>query len=53
MTEKINKKEKVERLADLFSKHYPEPGTALNFMTPSELLIATILSAQTTDVQVT
>ena len=47
-----DKKEKVEKLVELFSKHYPEPGTALNFMTPFELLIATILSAQTTDVQV-
>ena len=46
------KKEKVEKLVELFSEHYPKPGTALNFMTSFELLIATILSAQTTDVQV-
>lgn len=52
LTKKIDKEEKVEKLAELFAKHYPEPGTALNFMTPFELLIATILSAQTTDVQV-
>ncbi len=52
MTDKISKKEKVEKLIELFSKHYPEPGTALKFSTPFELLIATILSAQTTDVQV-
>ncbi|RCW61967.1 MULTISPECIES: endonuclease III [Halanaerobium] len=52
MTEKLNKEEKVEKLIELFSKHYPEPGTALNFSTPFELLIATILSAQTTDIQV-
>lgn len=52
MTKKINKKEKVKKLVKLFSEYYPEPGTALNFMTPFELLIATILSAQTTDVQV-
>ncbi|PKM81598.1 MAG: endonuclease III [Firmicutes bacterium HGW-Firmicutes-14] len=31
---------------------YPEPRTELNFKTPFELLIATILSAQTTDRQV-
>lgn len=52
MAEKINKDDKVEKLLELFSKHYPEPGTALNFKTPFELLIATILSAQTTDIQV-
>ncbi|MGP3777706.1 endonuclease III [Halanaerobium saccharolyticum] len=52
MTDKISKEEKVEKLVDLFSEHYPEPGTALNFSTPFELLIATILSAQTTDIQV-
>jgi len=52
LTEKLNKEEKVEKLIELFSKHYPEPGTALNFSTPFELLIATILSAQTTDIQV-
>jgi endonuclease-3 len=52
LTDKIKTEEKVEKLVDLFSEHYPEPGTALNFSTPFELLIATILSAQTTDVQV-
>jgi endonuclease-3 len=52
LTDKISKEEKVEKLVDLFSEHYPEPGTALNFSTPFELLIATILSAQTTDIQV-
>jgi len=49
---KINTEAKVEKLVELFSEHYPEPGTALNFRTPFELLIATILSAQTTDIQV-
>jgi endonuclease-3 len=52
LTDKISKEEKVEKLVDLFSEYYPEPGTALNFSTPFELLIATILSAQTTDIQV-
>jgi endonuclease-3 len=52
LTEKTNIEAKVEKLVELFSEHYPEPGTALNFSTPFELLIATILSAQTTDVQV-
>jgi endonuclease III len=38
----------LERLA----QHYPNIGTALNFTNPFELLVATILSAQCTDVQV-
>ncbi|MBI3592242.1 MAG: endonuclease III, partial [Nitrospirae bacterium] len=33
-------------------KKYPGPGIALNFSNPFELLIATILSAQCTDVKV-
>jgi len=33
-------------------REYPDPKTALNFKTPFELLVATILSAQTTDVHV-
>jgi len=33
-------------------KRYPDPGTALTWRTPWELLVATILSAQCTDVQV-
>lgn len=33
-------------------KQYPEPKTALHFKTSFELLVATILSAQTTDVHV-
>lgn len=38
----------LARLADL----YPEPGTALHFGTPFQLLVATILSAQCTDARV-
>lgn len=52
MSKKIKKAKKVEKLVGLFAKHYPEPTTALNFETPFQLLIATILSAQTTDQQV-
>ncbi len=33
-------------------KEYTEPKTALNYRTPFELLVATMLSAQTTDVHV-
>lgn len=50
--EKIINREKIEELIELFSEHYPEPGTSLDFSTTFELLVATILSAQTTDVQV-
>ncbi len=42
----------VEKLLDYFQKKYPKPETALNFNNPFELLISTIMSAQTTDVQV-
>ncbi len=38
-------------LSDLYNK-YPNPHCALNFSNPFELLIATILSAQCTDVRV-
>lgn len=44
-----------ERLAEIIKrleKEYPEPKTALRFRSPFELLVATILSAQTTDVHV-
>ena len=43
---------KTEEIIKLLSLNYPNPTTALNFSTPFELLVATILSAQTTDVQV-
>lgn len=46
------KEEILKKLISIFSKKYPEPRTALNFSTPFELLIATILSAQSTDKQV-
>lgn len=46
-----NKKKILEILKKL-KKEYPEPKTALNYRNPFELLVATILSAQTTDVHV-
>ncbi len=45
-------KEKVSEIIKRLKKEYPEPKTALRFKTPFELLVATILSAQTTDVHV-
>ena len=48
----MNAKERVSEIIRRLRKEYPEPGTVLNFKTPFELLVATILSAQTTDVHV-
>ncbi|MES0336009.1 MAG: endonuclease III [Candidatus Magnetobacterium sp. LHC-1] len=39
-------------ILDALAQHYPNPAIALNFSTPLELLIATILSAQCTDERV-
>ena len=44
--------EKVVEIIRRLKKEYPKAKTALDFGTPFELLIATILSAQTTDVHV-
>jgi len=41
--------EKTGEIIRRLRKEYPEPKTALLFKTPFELLVATILSAQTTD----
>lgn len=48
----MNNRGKVSELIKRLKKKYPEPRTVLNFRTPFELLVATILSAQTTDVHV-
>ncbi len=48
----MNTREKVQEIIKRLEKEYPEPKTALNFKTPFELLVATVLSAQTTDVHV-
>jgi endonuclease-3 len=45
-------KEKLSEIMKRLKKEYPEPKTALNYRTPFELLVATILSAQTTDMHV-
>lgn len=46
------KKSKVKNILNILAELYPEPKTALKFNNPFELLIAVILSAQTTDTQV-
>ena len=48
MTREAKAKEIIRRL----TKVYPQPKTALQFETPLQLLIATIMSAQATDKQV-
>jgi endonuclease-3 len=45
-------KEKLLEIIKRLKKEYPKPATALSFKSPFELLVATILSAQTTDVHV-
>lgn len=48
----MNTKEKTVEIIRRLKKEYPEPKTALHFKTPFDLLVATILSAQATDVLV-
>ncbi len=45
-------KRRAKRIFDILAKEYPNPKPALNYSTPFELLVATILSAQTTDERV-
>lgn len=45
-------KRRAKRLLDALKEHYPDAECELNFSQPHELLIATILSAQCTDVAV-
>ena len=47
-----DKKRKALRIIELLEPEYPKAKTALNYRNPVEMLIATILSAQTTDKQV-
>ncbi len=51
--EKIDeKKKRARKIIRFLKKRYPDARCALNFTNPLELLIATILSAQCTDVRV-
>ncbi len=45
-------KKRALEIIKRLKKEYPEPKTALNYRNSFELLVATILSAQTTDVHV-
>ena len=44
--------EQTEKILELLEKAYPDAHCELNFLTPLQLLTATVLSAQTTDKQV-
>jgi endonuclease III len=48
----LQPKQRMEKIIELLEKQYPNAKTALNWTNPLELLVATMLSAQTTDVQV-
>lgn len=48
----MDNRQKVSEILRRLKKEYPHPGTVLTFKNPFELLVATILSAQTTDVHV-
>lgn len=47
-----NDKKRAEKIFSILSREYPEIKSALDFTTPFELLVATILSAQCTDERV-
>src|SRR4030043_652738 len=50
--DKIQAAEHVKKIFPILKKSYPDAKIALRFNNPLELLIATILSAQCTDVRV-
>jgi len=50
--DKAEAAQRVKKILPIFKKTYPGAKTALNYANPLELLIATILSAQCTDVRV-
>lgn len=49
---KLGPIERCAKTIELLEKQYPDAKTALNWTNPLELLVATMLSAQTTDVRV-
>jgi endonuclease-3 len=48
----VNEKERLLEIIELLKREYPLSRTALTYSTPHQLLVATILSAQSTDVRV-
>ena len=45
-------KQKTRKILDTLKELYPDAGCELNYKTPFQLLVATIMSAQTTDAKV-
>ncbi len=48
----LEPKQRAKKIIELLEKQYPNAKTALNYANPLEILVATMLSAQTTDVTV-
>jgi endonuclease III len=48
----LTPQERVQKTIQLLEKQYPQAKTALNYANPLEMLISTMLSAQTTDERV-
>ena len=48
----LEPKQRVTKIIELLEKQFPNAKTALNYSNPLEILIATMLSAQTTDERV-
>ena len=48
----LGPKQRVAKVIELLEKEYPHAKTALNYSNPLEMLVATMLSAQTTDERV-
>lgn len=48
----IEEKDRIKEIISVLKKDYPKPKLALDFSNPLEMLIATILSAQATDIKV-
>jgi endonuclease-3 len=49
---RMNRKDRFEKVIDIFSQHMPVAETELHYRTPYELIVAVILSAQCTDKRV-
>lgn len=48
----LETQQRMTKIIELLEKQYPNAKTALNYSNPLEILVATMLSAQTTDVTV-
>jgi len=48
----LEPKKRVAKIIELLEKQFPDAKTALNYSNPLEMLVATMLSAQTTDERV-